>query len=116
VASVYLGIRMCKDDPFNHIALYFSNYDQYHHQFRWLTFSFPATDDISHVTFVLCVFEWVPHMGRSQQTKYLRLYFNVLVFEANKLANSEQSYKGKVKTHKYINRQNQSTNGKLLKP
>ena len=27
----------------------------------------------------------------------------------NKLPNSEQSYKGKVKTHKYTNRQNQST-------
>jgi hypothetical protein len=33
-----------------------------------------------------------------------------------KLPNSEQSYKGKVKTHKYINRQNQSTTGKLGKP
>ena len=30
-----------------------------------------------------------------------------------KLPNSEQSDKGKVKTHKYINRQNQSTTGKL---
>jgi hypothetical protein len=30
-----------------------------------------------------------------------------------KLPNSEQSYKGKVETHKYINRQNQSTTGKL---
>jgi C-terminal processing protease CtpA/Prc len=30
-----------------------------------------------------------------------------------KLSNSEQSSKGKVKTHKYINRQNQSTTGKL---
>ena len=30
-----------------------------------------------------------------------------------KLPNSEQSYKGKGKTHKYINRQNQSTTGKL---
>ena len=31
-----------------------------------------------------------------------------------KLSNSEQSYKGKVKTHKYIlNRQNQSTTEKL---
>ena len=30
-----------------------------------------------------------------------------------KLPNSEQSYKGKVKTHKYINRQNQSTTGGL---
>jgi hypothetical protein len=28
-----------------------------------------------------------------------------------KLPNSEQAYKGKVKTHKYINRQNQSTTG-----
>jgi hypothetical protein len=27
-----------------------------------------------------------------------------------KLPNSEQSYKGKVQTHNYINRQNQSTN------
>ena len=30
-----------------------------------------------------------------------------------KLPNSEQSYEGKVKTHKYINKQNQSTTGKL---
>jgi hypothetical protein len=30
-----------------------------------------------------------------------------------KLPNSEQSYKGKAKTHNYINRQNQSTTGKL---
>ena len=30
-----------------------------------------------------------------------------------KLPNSEQSYKGKVQTHNYINRQNQSTTGKL---
>ena len=30
-----------------------------------------------------------------------------------KLPNSVQSYKGKVKTHKYINRQNQSTTRKL---
>jgi hypothetical protein len=32
-----------------------------------------------------------------------------------KLPNSEQSYKGKVKTHNYINKQNQSTTGKLPK-
>ena len=30
-----------------------------------------------------------------------------------KLPNSEQSYKGKVQTHNYINRQNQSTTRKL---
>ena len=33
-----------------------------------------------------------------------------------KLPNSEQSYKGKVKTHNYITRQNQLTTGKLWKP
>ena len=33
-----------------------------------------------------------------------------------KLPNSEQSYKGKVKTHNYINRQILSTTGKLWKP
>jgi len=33
-----------------------------------------------------------------------------------KLPNTEQSSKGKVKTHKSINRQNQSTTGKLGKP
>ena len=32
-----------------------------------------------------------------------------------KLPNSEQSYKGKVKSHKYKNRKNQSTTGKLWK-
>ena len=39
------------------------------------------------------------------------LYIKVIT----KLPNSEQSYKGKVKTHNYINRQNQSTTGKLWK-
>jgi amino acid permease len=39
----------------------------------------------------------------------LLLYIKVIT----KLPNSEQSYKGKVKTHNYINRQNQSTTGKL---
>ena len=29
------------------------------------------------------------------------------------IVNCEQSYKGKVKTHRYINKQNQSTTGKL---
>ena len=31
----------------------------------------------------------------------------------NKITELEQSYKWKVKTHNYINRQNQSTTGKL---
>jgi hypothetical protein len=41
------------------------------------------------------------------------LRFTELITVITKLPNSEQSYKGKVKTHKYINRQNQSTTGKL---
>ena len=73
---------MCKDDPFNHIAMYCSNYDQYDHQFRWLTFGFPATDDISHVTCLLFAFPYVPHMGRSQQIKYIRVYLT-WVFHSN---------------------------------
>jgi uncharacterized membrane protein YcgQ (UPF0703/DUF1980 family) len=42
---------------------------------------------------------------------YNKLHHYIRVI--TKLPNSEQSYKGKVKTHKYINRQNQSTTGKL---
>ena len=34
---------------------------------------------------------------------------NLSIKVITKLPNSEQSYKGKVKTHNYINRQNQST-------
>ena len=42
---------------------------------------------------------------------------NCLIIKViTKLPNSEQSYKGKVQTHNYINRQNQSTTGKLWKP
>jgi hypothetical protein len=44
-------------------------------------------------------------------SRYKILIF--IYFLRTKLPNSEQSYKGKVKTHKYINRQNQSTTGKL---
>ena len=45
-----------------------------------------------------------------QENKKYALY---VIRVITKLPNSEQSYKGKVKTHKYINRQNQSTTGKL---
>ena len=38
---------------------------------------------------------------------------SLIIRVITKLPNSEQSYKGKVKTHNYINRQNQSTTGKL---
>jgi hypothetical protein len=64
-------------------------------------------------------------MSLSTQTSYtyiaiymLSLIMNIYIYKylirvITKLPNSEQSYKGKVKTHKYINRQNQSTTGKL---
>ena len=46
--------------------------------------------------------------------------YNTLTLMVNrvikKLPNSEQSNKGKVKTHKYINRQNQSTTEKRNDP
>ena len=45
--------------------------------------------------------------------KIFKNYHMVLIKVITKLPNSEQSYKGKVKTHNYINRQNQSTTGKL---
>ena len=45
------------------------------------------------------------HLKRPQKEQEIRVI--------TKLPNSEQSYKGKVKTHKYINRQNRSTTGKL---
>jgi hypothetical protein len=44
--------------------------------------------------------------------EYLKQWIRVIT----KLPNSEQSYKGKVNTHNYINRQNQSTTGKLWNP
>jgi hypothetical protein len=42
--------------------------------------------------------------------------FNIRIMVITKLPNTEQSSKGKGKTHKSTNRQNQSTTGKLGKP
>jgi hypothetical protein len=50
-------------------------------------------------------------INQSNQPKSNRNMVEIRVI--TKLPNSEQSYKGKVKTHKYINRQNQSTTRKL---
>ena len=60
-----------------------------------------ATVYMTHLTFVIL--------------KLMRRYIirSMLIRVITKLPNSEQSYKGKVKTHNYINRQNQSTTGKL---
>ena len=45
---------------------------------------------------------------------YLDKSFSQEIRVIAKLQNSEQSYKGKVKTHKYINRQNQSSTTEKL--
>ena len=49
-------------------------------------------------------------------TEVVSTFFFYYIKVITKLPNSEQSYKGKVQTHYYINRQNQSTTGKLWKP
>ena len=51
------------------------------------------------------VLQWLPKEYINNARKEIKVI--------TKLPNSEQSYKGKVKTHNYINRQNQSTTGKL---
>jgi hypothetical protein len=48
-----------------------------------------------------------------REKKIYLLFTSSTIRVITKLPNSEQSYKGKVKTHNYINRQNQSTTGKL---
>ena len=53
---------------------------------------------------------------RQEKPVALKSILNHSVYEIKvitKLPNSEQYYKGKVQTHNYINRQNQSTTGKL---
>ena len=59
-------------------------------------------------------------MAKSKRTNRQAMIYNTrcrkLIKVITKLPNSEQSYKGKVQTHNYINRQNQSTTGKLWKP
>jgi hypothetical protein len=49
--------------------------------------------------------------GESSSARMVAVRMSIRVI--TKLPNSEQSYKGKVKTHNHINRQNQSTTGKL---
>jgi hypothetical protein len=52
------------------------------------------------------------HPEQPNQSEFLLdLHIHVVIEVITKLPNSEQSYKGKVKIHNYINRQNQSTTG-----
>ena len=49
----------------------------------------------------------------TKYSKFRRIFQLYQIRVITKLPNSEQSYKGKLKTHKYLNRQNQSTTGRL---
>jgi hypothetical protein len=64
---------------------------------------------------VLWVLTWVEKIYNSRHSMASINYFDSGISKSTrvitKLPNSEQSYKGKVKTHKNINRQNQSTTG-----
>ena len=63
---------------------------------------------------VNCYIQFLFQMMNANESHVWRNY-QILQSMYPKLPNSEQSFKGKVKTHKYINRQNQSTTGKLWK-
>ena len=71
----------------------------------WCLFGFQF---IFYKTFSSCALSRINWQSYNSGNK-LMLRIKVIT----KLPNSEQSYKGKVKTHNYINRQNQSTTGKL---
>jgi hypothetical protein len=66
--------------------------------------------------------QFIDRLNNHRRSRELRnfctmlLIYNLKIRVITKLPNSEQSSKGKVKTHNYINRQNQSTTGKLWKP
>ena len=69
---------------------------------RWFTIDVPPSS-LNVVLLWLLFYPFCPNI----------IINTVIVTGGTKLPNSEQSYKGKVKTHKYINKQNQSTTGKL---
>jgi hypothetical protein len=65
---------------------------------------------ISHILSMICTFS----LYSLHVIVYINNYRHMSIIRViTKLPNSEQSYKGKVKTHNHINRQNQSTTGKL---
>ena len=48
-------------------------------------------------------------ISKGKTTNNYLQHFTLSIKVITKLSNSEQSYKGRIKTHNYINRQNQST-------
>jgi hypothetical protein len=67
-----------------------------------------------------CCIEYIPPWARFELTTLMTIGTGsvnppTIIRVITKLPNSEQSYKGKFKIIKYINRQNQSTTGKMWK-
>ena len=80
---------------------------------------FKQTISFSHFTNTVSTLRISRILEQKRLRKFIvqqKTLFNVYIRVITKLPNSEQSYKGKVKTHNYINKQNQSTTGKLWKP
>jgi hypothetical protein len=69
---------------------------------------------VSGITFIR--YAQYRNIGKPNKLLYEPGKWQIRVHVKTKLPNSEQSSEGKVKTHKYINRHNQSTTGKLWKP
>jgi hypothetical protein len=68
------------------------------------------------MSFFIEVSFWGEASLHSESIKENNYCIKWYIMVITKLPNSEQSYRGEVKTHKYINRQNQSTTGELWKP
>jgi hypothetical protein len=89
-----------------------TNYNVYHKKFffdlRIMITTLVSSNSsflFTHILDVIVKYKVYTVMSNFSTISYIRVI--------TKLPNSEQSYKGKVKTHKYIHRQNQSTTGKL---
>ena len=77
---------------------------------------YPGTKVTFMETPVYSIKNWNESKGHKDPNVFVEQDENLSIRVITKLPNSEQSSKGKVKTHKYINRQNQSTTGKRWKP
>ena len=81
---------------------------------------FCICDKIISWMFTSFILVWFMVLNTTFNNFTVKSWWSVLLVEEIrviiKLLNSEQSSKGKVKTPKYLNRQNQSTTGKQGKP
>jgi hypothetical protein len=91
-------------------------------QFRWQVMNEERTLKCDYDKRNTNIIFWERHAVADNQIMVVTIKLSKWWLQLNqirvitKLPNSKQSSKWKVKTHKYINRQNQSTTGKLWKP